>query len=219
MTRPAPRMSPATKAPIVFVVDDDEVLCGAVASLLRSVGYQVNEFSNPQAMLAHPLAKVAGCLILDVRLRGQSGFDVQAQLTESGIDVPVIFMTGHGDVPMSVRAMKAGAVDFFAKPFRQQDLLDSVASALDVYRLSLEKNQRLESLRARFELLTPREKQVMCGVVHGLLNKQIASDLDLCEITVKQHRANMMRKMRFPNLASLVRAGYDLKLACPQPSS
>lgn len=218
MARLAAKKACVTNVPTVFVVDDDEVLCGAVASLLRSVGYQVKEFSTPEAMLAHPLAKVAGCLILDVRLRGQSGFDVQQQLSDAGIGMPIIFMTGHGDVPMSVRAMKAGAADFFAKPFRQQDLLDAVAKALESHQLSLEKSHRLDTLRSRFELLTPREKQVMCGVVHGLLNKQIAGDLELCEITVKQHRANMMRKMRTSNLATLVRAGYDLKLSHLRPA-
>jgi FixJ family two-component response regulator len=199
--------------PIVFVVDDDEVLRHALGSLLRSVGYDVREFSNPQEMIEHPLADAAGCLLLDVRLQGYSGFDVQLQLSESGSGMPIIFMTGHGDIPMSVRAMKAGAVDFFAKPFRQQDLLDSVAKALEAHRQCVEKQQHLQSLRKRFECLTPREKQVMTGVISGLLNKQIAGDLEISEITVKLHRANTMRKMCVATLADLVRAGQQLQLS------
>jgi len=205
---------PATvEAPVVFVVDDDDVLRGALGSLLRSVGYTVAEFSSPQDMLDHPLADSAGCLLLDVRLQGYSGFDVQLALSESGSGMPIIFMTGHGDIPMSVRAMKAGAVDFFAKPFRQQDLLDSVARAVEDHRQRVEKQRNLQLMRHRFESLTPREKQVMRGVVDGLLNKQIAGNLEISEITVKLHRANTMRKMGVGTLADLVRAGRQLALS------
>jgi FixJ family two-component response regulator len=198
---------------IVMVVDDDEVLRRALSSLLRSVGYCVEEFANPMEMLVHPLARVAGCMILDVRLQGCSGFDVQKQMSESGILMPIIFMTGHGDIPMSVKAMKAGAVDFFPKPFNQQDLLDSVAKALAGYRKDFMKRQELCDLRERYEGLTPREKQVMRGVAQGLLNKQIAAELGISEVTVKLHRANTMRKMFTTTIADLVRAGQALSLS------
>lgn len=205
---------PAMKnAPMVFVVDDDEVVCRAVASLLRSVGYNVKEFSDPNEMLAHPSARVAGCLVLDVRLQGYSGFDLQHRLSESGNNPPIIFITGHGDIPMSVRAMKAGAANFLTKPFRSQDLIDAVQEAIAVHESYLEKQRAVDSLRKRFECLTPRERQVMGGVVKGSLNKQIASDLDVSEITVKLHRANMMRKMHASTIADLVRAGYHLELS------
>ena len=205
---------PAMKnAPIVFVVDDDEVVCRAVVSLLRSVGYNVKEFSDPNEMLVHPSARVAGCLVLDVRLQGYSGFDLQHRLSESGNNPPIIFITGHGDIPMSVRAMKAGAANFLTKPFRSQDLIDAVQEAIAVHESYLEKQRAVDSLRKRFECLTPRERQVMGGVVKGSLNKQIASDLDVSEITVKLHRANMMRKMHASTIADLVRAGYHLELS------
>ncbi|WP_150731963.1 response regulator transcription factor [Pseudomonas fluorescens] len=197
---------------IVLVVDDDDVVRRALSSLLRSVGYSVEEFAHPSEMLVHPSARVAGCMILDVRLQGCSGFDVQAQMSESGILMPIIFMTGHGDIPMSVKAMKAGAVDFFSKPFNQQDLLDSVAGALATYRRDFKRLKDLRDLRERFDSLTPREKQVMHGVTQGLLNKQIAGDLRISEVTVKLHRANTMRKMSAATNADLIRAGQELSL-------
>ncbi|MFJ3486037.1 response regulator transcription factor [Pseudomonas sp. NPDC090202] len=199
--------------PIVFVVDDDPVLRGAVASLLKSVGYQVRDFSGPEGMLEHPLAEKAGCLILDVRLQGYSGLDLQQRLAETDNRLPIIFMTGHGDIPMSVRAMKAGAADFLTKPFRAQDLIDAVAVAVASHCEFLEKQRAVDSLRKRFECLTPREKQVMVGVVNGFLNKQIASQLQVSEITVKLHRANMMRKLHARSIADVVRAGHQLALA------
>ena len=164
-------------------------------------------------MLADPLAQKAGCLILDVRLQGYSGFDLQQRLTEANNRMPIIFITGHGDIPMSVRAMKAGATDFLTKPFRSQDLIDAVAVAVASYREFLEAQREIDTLRMRFECLTPREKQVMGGVVKGLLNKQIASHLGVSEITVKLHRANMMRKLQARSIADVVRAGHQLELS------
>jgi FixJ family two-component response regulator len=204
---------PSTGAPIVFVVDDDEVVSGAVASLLKSVGYNVRAFSGPNEMLADPLAGLAGCLVLDVRLQGYSGFDLQQRLSESGSRLPIVFMTGHGDIPMSVRAMKAGAANFLTKPFRSQDLIDAVTEAVAAYQGYLEKQRALDSLRKRFECLTPRERQVMAGVVKGSMNKQIAGDLAVSEITVKLHRANMMRKMHANTIADVVMAGHQLQLS------
>lgn len=204
---------PPTGAPIVFVVDDDEVVSGAVASLLKSVGYNVRAFSGPNEMLADPFAGLAGCLVLDVRLQGYSGFDLQQRLSESGSRLPIVFMTGHGDIPMSVRAMKAGAANFLTKPFRSQDLIDAVTEAVATYQAYLEKQRALDSLRKRFECLTPRERQVMAGVVKGSMNKQIAGDLAVSEITVKLHRANMMRKMHANTIADVVMAGHQLQLS------
>jgi FixJ family two-component response regulator len=201
-----------THAPIVFIVDDDSVLSGAVASLLKSVGYNTRAFSGPEDMFADPLAGKAQCLVLDVRLQGYSGFDLQQRLTESDNHMPIIFMTGHGDIPMSVRAMKAGAADFLTKPFRSQDLIDAVATAVASHSEFVEKQCEIDSLRSRFECLTPREKQVMGGVVKGLLNKQIAGHLKVSEITVKLHRANMMRKLHARSIADVVRAGHQLEL-------
>lgn len=208
--------SPSTaqvNAPVVLIVDDDSVLSGSVASLLKSVGYDTRVFSGPEDMLAHPLARKAGCLILDVRLQGSSGFDLQQRLAESENRVPIIFMTGHGDIPMSVRAMKAGAADFLTKPFRSQDLIDAVAVAVASHSEFVEKQIEMDALRQRFECLTPREKQVLAGVVKGRLNKQIAGDLAVSEITVKLHRANMMRKLGARSIADVVRAGHQLELS------
>ncbi|MFK3799996.1 MULTISPECIES: response regulator transcription factor [unclassified Pseudomonas] len=197
---------------VVFVVDDDPVLREALASLLRSVGYRVVALGDPDELFSHPLAKRAGCLILDVRLQGCSGFDLQQRLTDSGSRLPIIFITGHGDIPMSVRAMKAGATDFLTKPFRSQALIDAVASALTGYAEYLEQQRAVDVLRKRFDCLTPRERQVMGGVANGFLNKQIASQLEVSEITVKLHRANMMRKLHASTVADVVRASHQLQL-------
>jgi len=205
MNHASSRLRSSDSASTILVVDDDHVFRGAVSSLLRSVGHEVQEFSNPLDMLAYPKASAAHCMILDVRLQGYSGLEVQTQLTALGMSLPIIFMTGHGDVPMSVKAMKAGAVDFFSKPFNHQDFLDSVAKAVSLYRESLEKREQMQSLQERFSRLTNRERQVMAGVVDGLLNKQIASNLNISEITVKVHRASTMRKMGVTTLADLVR--------------
>lgn len=199
--------------PTVLVVDDDKVLRQALSSLLRSVGHSVEEFENPMAMLAHPVTKSAACVILDVRLQGYNGLDVHLRMSESGIDIPVVFITGHGDIPMSVRAMKAGAVDFLPKPFRNQDLLDAVQRSVALYQEGFEKRRHFQCLEARLRNLTPRENQVMLGVINGLMNKQIAGKLGISEITVKMHRASVMRKMSVDRVADLVRAGQMLGLS------
>lgn len=199
-------------SPTVLVVDDDEVVRQALGSLLRSVGHLVEEFQSPMAMLAHPVTKSAACVILDVRLQGYNGLDVHVRMSESGIDVPVVFITGHGDIPMSVRAMKAGAVDFLPKPFRHQELLDAAQRAVALYQDGFEKRRHFRCLEARMGSLTPRENQVMLGVIAGLMNKQIAGNLGISEITVKMHRASVMRKMSVERVADLIRSGEMLGL-------
>ncbi|MEN7528295.1 MULTISPECIES: response regulator transcription factor [unclassified Cupriavidus] len=189
---------------MVYVVDDDESMRKAVMMLLRSVGYQVEAYASATDFLAAPMQDVPSCLILDVRLKGQSGLAVQEQFAASKMQIPIIFMTAHGDIAMSVKAMKAGAMDFLAKPFRDQDMLDAVESALarDAARRELDRTE--SDLRVRYAELTPREKEVMGYVARGLLNKQIAAELDLSEITVKIHRAQGMKKMGARSLADFV---------------
>ena len=189
---------------MVYVVDDDESMRTAVSMLLRSVGYQVAAFSSAADFMAAPLADAPSCLILDVRLKGQSGLAVQEQFAASNMPIPIIFMTAHGEIAMSVKAMKAGATDFLAKPFRDQDMLDAVESALarDVARRHAHRSEA--DLRVRYAELTPREKEIMAYVVRGLLNKQIAAELQLSEITVKIHRAQAMKKMGARSLADFV---------------
>jgi FixJ family two-component response regulator len=189
----------------VLVVDDDAHIREAISDLLRSVGIETRCFSSTHALLDADLPDRTGCLVLDVRLPGLSGLDLQAQLTANKNMVPIIFMTGHGDIPMSVRAMKAGAVDFLTKPFRDQDLLDAVAAAIEhdrKRRLAAQETARIAALAA---MLTPREREVMGRVVSGLMNKQIAGELGITEITVKLHRGNVMRKMEARSLADLIR--------------
>jgi FixJ family two-component response regulator len=194
----------------VLVVDDDTSLRGAVSSLLRSIGLRVETFGSAAAFLEANLPPAAGCLILDIRLPGQSGLDLQADLVREDIRIPIIFISGHGDVPMTVRAMKAGAVDFLTKPFRDQDLLDAVAIALDLDRKRREVEENASDLHARFESLTSRERQIMGYVTSGLMNKQIAHEIGVVEITVKIHRGNVMRKMAAKSLAELVRMADTL---------
>jgi FixJ family two-component response regulator len=201
------------QGPIVYVVDDDPSLRDALSSLLRSVGMQVATFASAPQLLAQPFANAPSCIVLDIRMPEVSGLDFQAQLARTGNHIPVIFMTGHGDIPMSVRAMKAGAVDFLTKPFRDQDLLDAVTAAIERDRLRRGNDRQLLDLRRRFESLTAREKEVMALVVAGLMNKQIAGELDLSEITVKIHRGRMMKKMETRTLADLVRAASDLGMS------
>jgi len=198
------------ETPIVLVVDDDTSLRGAVSSLLRSVGLRVETFGSAAAFLDANLPPAAGCLILDIRLPGQSGLDLQADLVREDIRIPIIFISGHGDVPMTVRAMKAGAVDFLTKPFRDQDLLDAVAIALDLDRKRREVEENASDLQTRFESLTSRERQIMGYVTSGLMNKQIAHEIGVVEITVKIHRGNVMRKMAAKSLAELVRMADTL---------
>jgi len=196
---------------MVYIVDDDESLRDALDSLLRSVGLQVRCFASAAEFLQRPLLDMPSCLLLDVRLQGISGLDFQAELARSGVTMPVILMTGHGDIPMSVRAMKAGAVDFLTKPFRDQDLLDAVAVAHDKDRRQLAERHASSGLQARFASLTPRETEVMWLAASGLLNKQIAGQLGTSEVTVKIHRGNAMRKMQARTFADLVRMAQALE--------
>ena len=203
--------------PVVFVVDDDASVRQALGSLLRSVGLQVEVFGSTAEYLASKLPDAASCLVLDVRLPGLSGLDFQAELAKAKIYVPIIFITGHGDIPMSVRAMKAGAVEFLTKPFRDQDLLDAIRIALERDRTSRENDKAVSSLRALYGSLTPREREVMALVTVGLMNKQIAAELDVSEITVKVHRGNAMGKMGARSLADLVRMADVLGVRRTKP--
>jgi FixJ family two-component response regulator len=189
---------------MVYVVDDDASMREAVSMLLRSVGLRVELFASAQEFLAFPRPDVPSCLILDVRLKGQSGLAVQEQIAAGELRVPIIFMTAHGDIAMSVKAMKAGAMDFLAKPFRDQDMLDAVASALGKDEERREADRSVADLRRRYALLTPREREVMAFVASGLMNKQIAAEMNLSEITVKIHRGQAMKKMESRSLADFV---------------
>jgi FixJ family two-component response regulator len=191
--------------PVVFVVDDDAALRDALKSLLRSVGFRVEVFGSAGEFLQSKLPDAPSCLVLDVRLPGLSGLDFQTELTKANIHIPIIFITGHGDIPMTVRAMKAGAVEFLTKPFRDQDLLDAVRLGIEQDRTRRESQDTVSKLRALFESLTPREQEIIAYVTAGLMNKQIAGELGVSEITVKVHRGNVMRKMGAKSLAELVR--------------
>ena len=191
--------------PVVYVVDDDESLRDALGSLFRSVGLRVEVFSSAADLLRTTFPDVDSCLVLDVRLPGVSGLDFQAQLSRDNNNIPIIFMTGHGDIPMSVRAMKAGAIDFLAKPFRDQDMLDAVNAAIERDRARRQTERSLAGVRALFASLTAREREIMGHVTAGLMNKQIAAEVGLSEITVKIHRGNVMKKMNARSLADLVR--------------
>lgn len=204
-------------SPVVFIVDDDRSVREALSALFRSVGLRVELFGSALEFLDGRRGDNPGCLVLDVRLPGLSGLDFQTQLAASGIHLPIIFMTGHGDIPMSVRAMKAGAVDFLAKPFREQDMLDAVAAAIECDARRRRDSEALSTLKAMFSSLTPREREVLEHVTSGLMNKQIAAMLGLSEITVKIHRGNLMRKMGARSLADLVRKAEALGIGAPSP--
>ncbi|MBN3751956.1 response regulator transcription factor [Paraburkholderia sp. Tr-20389] len=189
---------------IVYVVDDDDSMRAAVSMLLRSVGLRVETFASAQEFLSFDKPDMPSCLILDVRLKGQSGLAVQEQIAAGDVRVPIIFMTAHGDIAMSVKAMKAGAMDFLAKPFRDQDMLDAVASALAKDEARRKSERSVSELRRMYESLTPREREVMAFVASGLMNKQIAAEMNLSEITVKIHRGQAMKKMESRSLADFV---------------
>ena len=206
----------AKTPPVVFVVDDDPSVREALSSLFRSVDLRVELFGSAAEFLQRKPSDGASCLVLDIRLPGVSGLDFQAQLQKANIRIPIIFMTGHGDIPMSVRAMKAGAVDFLAKPFRDQDMLDAVSAALQRDRQAREAEDGMAALRAAYGLLTAREREVMALVTTGLMNKQVAGQLGLSEITVKIHRGHAMKKMNAKSLADLVRMAESLGLHQPK---
>jgi FixJ family two-component response regulator len=198
---------------MVFVVDDDAPMRESLKNLIRSVGLRVELFSSAQEFLRSKRLDLPSCLVLDVRLPGLSGLDLQKRTTEAGMEIPIIFITGHGDIPMSVRAMKAGAVEFLTKPFRDQDLLDSIQEALERDRKAREERAALQELRSRFASLTRREREVMERVVAGLLNKQIGAELGTSETTVKIHRHQVMEKMGAGSLPELVRMADRLGIA------
>ena len=200
-----------TQPPVVFVVDDDPSVRSSLKFLMSSVGLQVESFDSADALLQRKLPDAPSCLVLDVRLRGLSGLDFQRELAARNCHMPIIFITGHGDIPMSVRAMKAGAVEFLTKPFRDQDLLDAVRIALEKDRERREREKEVSDLKERFDSLTPREQKVISMVVSGMLNKQIADQLGTAENTVKVHRSRAMEKMNAQSFADLVRMIGKLK--------
>jgi len=199
------------RAPIIYIIDDDDSIRLSLDYLFRSVGFATQTLGSTQEFLVADRPDTDACLVLDIRLQGTSGLEFQEQLAESGINIPVILMTGHGDIPMSVRGMKAGAVDFLTKPFRDQDMLDAVAAALKVDRKRRANTELFADIEGRFQSLTTREQQVMLMVTQGLLNKQVAGDLGISEVTVKIHRGSAMKKMGARTLPDLVRMADALK--------
>jgi FixJ family two-component response regulator len=205
-----PPDSLSAKEPLVFIVEDDESMRRALSNLFQSVGLEVQMFGSAAEMLQRELPDVASCLVLDIRLPGLSGLDFQSDLARANINIPIIFMTGHGDIPMSVRAMKSGAIDFLTKPFRDQDMLDAVTVAIERDRKRREADKIVTNLQFLYETLTPREREILALVSSGLMNKQVAADLGLAEITVKIHRGHIMKKMNAKTLADLVRKAETL---------
>lgn len=199
--------------PIVFVVDDDQSVREALDSLIRSIGLRVETFASAQDFLRHQRPDAAACLVLDVRLPGRSGLDLQRDLAIAGERMPIIFISGHGDIPMTVRAMKAGAAEFLPKPFRQQDLLDAIWQALERDQAARQGRAELAELQNRYDTLTVRERQVIVLIVRGMLNKLVAAELGITEVTIKVHRHHIMQKMKASSLPALVRMAEQLRLA------
>jgi FixJ family two-component response regulator len=198
------------KPPLIFVVDDERYIRTALQRLIRSVGLEVQTFASSEEFLQMAPLGAASCLVLDVRLQDGNGLDLQRRLSESGVDIPIIFITGHGDIPMSVRAMKAGAVEFLTKPFRDQDLLDAIQCAIERDRVGRQRRSELSVLRQHYSALTPREREVFPLVASGLLNKQVAARLGTTEKTIKIHRSQVMQKMKADSFADLVRKAEKL---------
>ena len=198
--------------PVVFVVDDEPSVCVSLRRLLRSVGLEARTFGTAQEFLQCERPSAPGCLVLDIRLPGQSGLDLQQELAVEKIDLPVVFITGHGDIQMSVRAMKAGALEFLTKPFREQDLLEAIQSGIEQHRMVRQRSAEVCTLRQRYALLTPREKEVLPLVTSGLLNKQIAAQLNASEKTIKVHRGQVMHKMKAESLPDLIHMAEKLGL-------
>lgn len=209
----APLKAAESTEPTVFIVDDDAAFREALLRLFRSIALRAEVFGSAAELLAAELPNVPSCLVLDVRLPGLSGLDIQAELAKTGVHIPIVFMTGHADIPMSVEAMKAGAVDFLTKPFRDQAMLDAVAKAIERDRQRRDAEKATASLKARYDALSPREREVMVLVTAGLMNKQVAAEVGLSEITVKIHRGNVMRKMEARTLADLVRMAQSLGIS------
>jgi len=215
MTMRKPLTPPADAAPIVYVIDDDASVRAALEDLLASMGLQVRAFASTQAFLDHPRDDAPACLVLDVRMPGQSGLDFHRSMADLGLQVPVVFITGHGDIAMGVNAIKAGAIEFLTKPFRDQELLDAIHKGIALDRERRREGEALGELQARWQTLSAGEREVVDGVVRGRLNKQIAADLGVSEITVKVRRAQVMRKMEARTLVDLVRMYDRLQAAAP----
>jgi FixJ family two-component response regulator len=202
--------------PIVFVVDDEPAICLSLKRLVKSVGLEAQTFTSAQEFLHAKRPDGPGCLVLDVRLPGLSGLDLQQELIDAKVDLPIVFITGHGDIPMSVQAMKAGAVEFLTKPFRDQDLIDAIEDGIEKSRAAQQERVKINEFHALYESLTPREREVFPLVAEGLLNKQIAAQLGASEKTIKVHRGQVMYKMKAESLAHLIRIGEKLGLASPK---